>query len=154
MTSEAFCNSSPFQALADLSTTAHLLLFCTSSLYTSKAPHSSRTSANNPRMRALRYHGAKDLRVDNDVPEPQCKPHEIKVKPAYIGICGTDLHEYSTPTFVPQPGAPHGITVSQSLDQVGTYHPTHRRTIRHPYHSLSQASSSHVIRLTPPSHPG
>ena len=64
-------------------------------------------------MRALRYHGVKDLRVDDNVPEPQCKPHEIKVKPAYIGICGTDLHEYSTPTFVPQPGAPHGITVSQ-----------------------------------------
>ena len=31
-------------------------------------------------------------------------------KPAFVGICGTDLHEYSTPTFVPQPGAPHPMT--------------------------------------------
>lgn len=42
-------------------------------------------------MRALRYHGPGDLRVDNDVPEPQCKPHEIKIKPAFVGICGTDV---------------------------------------------------------------
>lgn len=60
-------------------------------------------------MRALRYHGPKDLRVDN-IPEPECQDHQIKVKPAFIGICGTDLHEYSTPTFIPQPGAPHPIT--------------------------------------------
>jgi threonine dehydrogenase-like Zn-dependent dehydrogenase len=61
-------------------------------------------------MRALRYHGVKDLRVDNDVPVPKCSPTQIKVKPAFIGICGTDLHEYSTPTFVPQTGAAHPIT--------------------------------------------
>lgn len=42
-------------------------------------------------MRALRYHAAGDLRVDTDVPEPQCKPHEVKVVPAFVGICGTDV---------------------------------------------------------------
>ena len=42
-------------------------------------------------MRALRYHGTKDLRVDDDVPEPKCGPNQIKIKPAFIGICGTDL---------------------------------------------------------------
>jgi len=25
-----------------------------------------------------------------DIPEPECKPDEIKVKIAYAGICGTD----------------------------------------------------------------
>ena len=60
-------------------------------------------------MRALRYHGTKDLRVDDDVPEPKCGPSQIKVKPAFIGICGTDLHEFFTPTFVPAE-APHGVT--------------------------------------------
>ena len=61
-------------------------------------------------MRALRYHGVKDLRVDNDIPEPKCASHQIKVQPAFVGICGTDLHEYSSPTFIPQPGHPHPIT--------------------------------------------
>ncbi|KAL8243721.1 hypothetical protein R6Q59_009979 [Mikania micrantha] len=60
-------------------------------------------------MRALRYHGTKDLRVD-DIPEPRCLDHQVKVRPAFCGICGTDLHEYSSPTFVPQPGNPHVIT--------------------------------------------
>ena len=52
-------------------------------------------------MRALRYHGIRDLRLDEDVPEPQCKDNEIKIKPAYVGICGSDLHEYSKPSFIP-----------------------------------------------------
>ncbi|KAH0836006.1 (R,R)-butanediol dehydrogenase [Fonsecaea pedrosoi] len=51
-------------------------------------------------MRALRYHGVKDLRVDNDIPEPKCGENQIKVK----------LHEYSSPTFIPQPNSPHPLT--------------------------------------------
>jgi hypothetical protein len=31
-------------------------------------------------MRALRYHGIKDLRVDNDVPEPRCGENQVKIK--------------------------------------------------------------------------
>lgn len=61
-------------------------------------------------MRALRYHGAKDLRVDQDVPEPKCGEDQIKVKPAFVGICGTDLHEYFSPTFTPSKESPHPVT--------------------------------------------
>lgn len=61
-------------------------------------------------MRALRFHGPKDLRVEHDVKEPTCAEHQIKIKPAFVGICGTDLHEYSTPTFFPMPGKPHPVT--------------------------------------------
>ena len=61
-------------------------------------------------MRALRYHGVQDLRVDYDVPEPQCLDHQVKVKPVFVGICGTDLHEYWTPTFVPPKDKPHPVT--------------------------------------------
>lgn len=72
-------------------------------------------------MRAVRYYGVKDIRIE-DIPEPECKaeyvkvlgrdtpnplvtqtcdPHGdpapgadgYKVKPAFVGICGTDLHE-------------------------------------------------------------
>ena len=67
-------------------------------------------------MRALRYHGVKDLRLEHDVPEPTCGETQIKIrrmstfhtagnhlsKPfypdadisrntaAFCGICGTD----------------------------------------------------------------
>ncbi|KAK5095564.1 hypothetical protein LTR70_003487 [Exophiala xenobiotica] len=61
-------------------------------------------------MRALRYHGVKDLRVDQDVPEPKCGEDQIKVKPAFVGICGTDLHEYFSPTFTPSKESPHPVT--------------------------------------------
>lgn len=45
-------------------------------------------------MRALRWHGRGDLRLD-DVPEPGPPgPGEALVEVAYSGICGTDLHEY------------------------------------------------------------
>lgn len=70
-------------------------------------------------MRALRNHGAKDLRVD-DVPEPQCLDHQVKVKPAFCGICGTDLHEYTKPTFTPVPGSPHPVT--NEVTPVGVGH--------------------------------
>lgn len=59
-------------------------------------------------MRALRYHAPQDLRVD-DIPEPTCAPHQLKIQPAFVGICGTDLHEYSTATFVPVKD-PHPLT--------------------------------------------
>ena len=31
-------------------------------------------------------------------------------KPAFVGICGTDLHEYAKATFFPLEGAPHPLT--------------------------------------------
>jgi threonine dehydrogenase-like Zn-dependent dehydrogenase len=69
-------------------------------------------------MRALRYHAPGDLRVDTDVEEPTPSAFEIKIKPAFVGICGTDLHEYSTPTFVPM-GTPHPLTKEQAPVGVG-----------------------------------
>lgn len=45
-------------------------------------------------MRALVWHGAGDLRLD-DVPEPpEPGPGQAVVAVAYCGICGTDVHEY------------------------------------------------------------
>jgi len=44
-------------------------------------------------MRALRWHGARDLRLENiDVPVPEAG--EVLVNVEFCGICGTDLHEY------------------------------------------------------------
>lgn len=41
-------------------------------------------------MRALRYYGIKDIRLD-DIPEPDCRPGCVKIKPEFVGICGSDM---------------------------------------------------------------
>ncbi|CAH0055985.1 unnamed protein product [Clonostachys solani] len=61
-------------------------------------------------MRALRYHGPGDLRLEHGIPEPCCSKTQVKVRPAFVGICGTDLHEYSTPTFIPDQKNTHPVT--------------------------------------------
>ena len=46
-------------------------------------------------MRALRFHAARKLAVEN-VPEPgEPGPGEVLLRPLMCGICGTDLHEYT-----------------------------------------------------------
>jgi len=54
-------------------------------------------------MKALRFYGSKDLRVE-DVAAPKiCGPRQVIVKVAWCGICGTDLYEYATgPIFMPR----------------------------------------------------
>ncbi|RDW59629.1 hypothetical protein BP6252_12716 [Coleophoma cylindrospora] len=59
-------------------------------------------------MRAARYYGIEDIRVE-EIEEPVCQEGHVMVKPAYVGICGTDLHEYlGGPTFAPV--EPHPVT--------------------------------------------
>lgn len=45
-------------------------------------------------MKALRWHGAGDIRLD-DVDRPELLPGTAIVRVALCGLCGTDLHEYS-----------------------------------------------------------
>lgn len=42
-------------------------------------------------MKALRYHGKEDVRVE-EVDEPQVRSGTVKIRPAFTGICGSDLH--------------------------------------------------------------
>lgn len=59
-------------------------------------------------MRAARYWGKEDIRVEQ-IPIPAVRPNQIKLAPAFVGICGTDLHEYmGGPNFCPT--TPHGVT--------------------------------------------
>lgn len=52
-------------------------------------------------MKAARWYAAKDLRVE-EIDEPDPGPGEVKIKVAWTGICGSDLHEYlAGPIFVP-----------------------------------------------------
>jgi threonine dehydrogenase-like Zn-dependent dehydrogenase len=80
------------------------------------------------KMKAVVFHGKEDLRFE-DVPEPKCGAGQVKVKPAWCGICGecrffnlawvlglclcvlvgTDLHEYlGGPSICPTD--PHPLT--------------------------------------------
>lgn len=82
-------------------------------------------------MQALRFHNQRDIRLDNVPrsydPKPalstqsqntqaklrdgECRPHEVRVKVAYCGICGSDIHEYlGGPIFAPKPGHRHPQT--------------------------------------------
>ncbi|KAJ5356692.1 Polyketide synthase enoylreductase [Penicillium concentricum] len=68
-------------------------------------------------MRAVRFHGRGDIRID-EVEEPVCGSGQVKaslallvafIRPAFVGICGSDIHEYLTgPLIVPV--TPHPLT--------------------------------------------
>ena len=39
-------------------------------------------------MKAVRFHGKRDLRYE-DIPNPECGRGQVKIKPAWCGICGS-----------------------------------------------------------------
>jgi len=60
-------------------------------------------------MKALRWHGRKDIRLD-DVPEPVAGPGEVKVKVKWCGICGSDVLEWQVGPVVVRETKPHPQT--------------------------------------------
>ena len=69
-------------------------------------------------MRALRFHGVRDLRID-DVPEPELAPGMLRTQVEWCGICGSDLHEYTGgPISIPL-DAPHPRTGVQAPVTLG-----------------------------------
>lgn len=60
-------------------------------------------------MKAVVYYDTKDVRIE-EVAEPKVTDGQVKIKVAWAGICGTDLHEYlAGPIFIPG-DEPNGIT--------------------------------------------
>ena len=47
-------------------------------------------------MKAALFHAKEDLRIE-EVPEPTPGPGQVKLRNAYAGICGSDLHVYYSP---------------------------------------------------------
>jgi len=69
-------------------------------------------------MRALRFHAARDLRIE-EVDEPGAPgPNEVVVRVVACGICGTDLHEYVAGPIV-TPVEPHPLTGAQNPQILG-----------------------------------
>lgn len=40
-------------------------------------------------MRAARYYGKEDIRIEHDVEPAQVGEGQVKIAPAFVGICGT-----------------------------------------------------------------
>lgn len=69
-------------------------------------------------MRAVRFHAARDIRVE-DVAEPgDPGSHEVVLRPRLCGICGTDLHEFTAGPIV-TPSEPHPLTGAQNPQILG-----------------------------------
>ncbi|MBV2153429.1 zinc-binding dehydrogenase [Kitasatospora sp. SUK 42] len=61
-------------------------------------------------MRAARFHGKEDLRIE-EVPEPSPGPGQVKLRNAFAGICGSDLHFFFHPESLPfDLDHPHPLT--------------------------------------------
>ncbi|WEX89895.1 2,3-butanediol dehydrogenase [Sinorhizobium garamanticum] len=69
-------------------------------------------------MRALRFHAAKDLRIE-DIPAPgKAAAGQVLIRNRFVGICGTDLHEYAYgPIFIPK--EPHPFTGAHGPQVLG-----------------------------------
>lgn len=69
-------------------------------------------------MRVLVFDGPDQLRVD-ERPIPEPGPHEVRVRIARIGICGSDLHGYTGASGRRTPGMVMGHEASGFVDAVG-----------------------------------
>src|SRR6476660_8156239 len=69
-------------------------------------------------MRALRFHAAHDLRIEEVAEPPAPGPGEVVVRVVTCGICGTDLHEYMAGPIV-TPVEPHPLNGAQNPQILG-----------------------------------
>jgi (R,R)-butanediol dehydrogenase/meso-butanediol dehydrogenase/diacetyl reductase len=69
-------------------------------------------------MRALRFHAARDLRIEAVPPPSAPGPGDVVVRVVSCGICGTDLHEYTAGPIV-TPVEPHPLTGAQNPQILG-----------------------------------
>lgn len=61
-------------------------------------------------MKTARLHGREDLRIE-DIPEPTVGPGQVKLRNAYVGVCGSDVHLYLNPEASPiDLFSPHPVT--------------------------------------------
>jgi (R,R)-butanediol dehydrogenase/meso-butanediol dehydrogenase/diacetyl reductase len=77
-----------------------------------------RTDVQAETMKALRFHAAKDLRVEEIAKPGEPGPGQVLVRNRFVGICGTDLHEYAYgPIFIPK--EPHPFTGAHGAQVLG-----------------------------------
>lgn len=64
-------------------------------------------------MKALRYYGREDMRLE-DIPEPETGSDEVKIKVKWCGVCGSDVHEYRSGPILLPVKKPHPLTGRQA----------------------------------------
>jgi (R,R)-butanediol dehydrogenase/meso-butanediol dehydrogenase/diacetyl reductase len=69
-------------------------------------------------LRALRFHAARDLRIDEVTEPSEPGKGDVVVRVVTCGICGTDLHEYMAGPIV-TPVEPHPLTGAQNPQILG-----------------------------------
>lgn len=70
-----------------------------------------------PNMRAARYYGSRDVRVEDTEPDVLGST-DVRVNVAACGICGSDLHEYMHgPSTIPN--SPHPVTDTEPPLTIG-----------------------------------
>jgi len=69
-------------------------------------------------VRALRFHEARDLRIEEVAEPPAPGEGQVVVRVVTCGICGTDLHEYIAGPIV-TPVEPHALTGAQNPQILG-----------------------------------
>ena len=75
-------------------------------------------------MKALRGHGARDLRLD-DIEVPVAGPGRALIRVERVGLCGTDVEEYlhgplDVPAGAPHPGSGFQTPLALGHEVVGT----------------------------------
>ena len=78
-------------------------------------------------MKTLFIHGREDIRLE-DVPTPEPGPGEVRLRIAYVGVCGSDLHYYFNGAngafVVEEPMAPgHEVSGIVDFDPSGKLDP-------------------------------
>jgi (R,R)-butanediol dehydrogenase/meso-butanediol dehydrogenase/diacetyl reductase len=69
-------------------------------------------------MKGLRFHGPRDLRVEDLKAPGEPGPGQVRVRNRYCGICGTDVHEYTGgPYFICT--TPHPFTGAHGAQILG-----------------------------------
>jgi (R,R)-butanediol dehydrogenase/meso-butanediol dehydrogenase/diacetyl reductase len=69
-------------------------------------------------MKAAVFHDARDIRVEDVVEPDGVGPGEVRLRPIWCGICGTDLHEYAQGPIV-IPTHAHPLTGAQAPQILG-----------------------------------
>ena len=69
-------------------------------------------------MQALRFHAARDLRVESVDEPPAPDAREVVIRVVTCGICGTDLHEYVAGPIVTAV-EPHPLTGAKNPQILG-----------------------------------
>ncbi|WP_116134171.1 2,3-butanediol dehydrogenase [Tropicimonas sp. IMCC34043] len=88
-------------------------------------------------MKALRFHAAKDLRIEDVYAVPVPGPGQVAIRNTFVGICGTDLHEYAYgPIFIPV--EPHPFTGAAGPQVLG-----------HEFGGVVQAVGAGVTHVAP-----